>query len=316
MNLRALKLTPALALAFLFVSVPSQAQEAGSSLSGTIRGPSGAAVAGAKVTIKNVATGQSTDTQTDAAGAYRAPNLAAGTYEVSVTAAGFNGEQSQVTVQTGASQTLNLALTSALSLEGLGFPEAQTKGSAQQQALLNKRSHMLKVHQKLGLITTIPLVATVISGGFAGGKSTSSGTRDFHAALGSVTAGLYFTTAYYAIFAPKLPGTKSEGPIRLHKALAWIHGPGMILTPILGAMAFNQKSQGERVHGIASAHGEVAIITAAAYGLAILSVSKPGLISKSTHAFLGAFGLHHAAAVDAYSDGDGGVPESVAARNP
>ena len=47
----------------------------------------------------------------------------------------------------------------------------------------------------------------------------------------------------------------------------------MILTPILGAIAFNQKSKGEKVHGIASAHSAVAIVTAAAYGASILSVS-------------------------------------------
>jgi hypothetical protein len=80
-------------------------------------------------------------------------------------------------------------------------------------------------------------------------------------------------SAYYAIRAPKIPGTEPRGQIRLHKALAWIHGPGMVLTPILGAIAFDQKSKGERVHGIASAHGAVAIVTAAAYGAAILSVS-------------------------------------------
>jgi hypothetical protein len=80
-------------------------------------------------------------------------------------------------------------------------------------------------------------------------------------------------SAYYAIRAPRIPGTETRGPIRLHKALAFIHGPGMILTPILGAMAFDEKSRGEKVHGIASAHGAVAIITAAAYGAAILSVS-------------------------------------------
>jgi hypothetical protein len=132
---------------------------------------------------------------------------------------------------------------------------------------------MLKIHQRLGLITTIPLLATVISGSQAGGKSTSSASRDLHAALGSVTTGLYLTTAYFSIFAPRVPGTTTRGPIRLHKALAWIHGPGMILTPILGAMAFDQRSRGEKVHGIANAHGAVAYVTAVAYGLAILSVS-------------------------------------------
>jgi hypothetical protein len=84
---------------------------------------------------------------------------------------------------------------------------------------------------------------------------------------------MYLTTAGFALFAPKVPGTTVRGPIRLHKALAWIHGPGMILTPVLGALAYEQRSKGERVHGIAQAHAPVAIATSIAYGLAILSVS-------------------------------------------
>jgi hypothetical protein len=47
----------------------------------------------------------------------------------------------------------------------------------------------------------------------------------------------------------------------------------MILTPILGALAYDQRSRGEKIHGIAQAHAPVAIVTGAAYGLAILSVS-------------------------------------------
>ena len=159
------------------------------------------------------------------------------------------------------------------SLGDLGFPTSQTQANPHEQALLDRRSHMLKIHQRMGLITAVPLVATVIAGAGAGGKSTSSSTRDLHAALGGTTAVLYFTTASFAIFAPKIKGTKTRGPIRVHKALAWIHGPGMILTPILGEMAFNEKSKGEKVHGIASAHGPVAIVTAAAYGAAMLAVS-------------------------------------------
>jgi hypothetical protein len=161
----------------------------------------------------------------------------------------------------------------APALGDLGFGSEQTQGSVQDQALLDKRSHMLKIHQRLGLITTVPLVATIFSGGLAGGRSTSSSGRELHAGLGALTATLYMTTAYYAVFAPKLPGTKVRGPIRLHKALAWIHGTGMILTPILGAIAFDQRNRGEKVHGIASAHWAVGAVTAAAYGLAILSVS-------------------------------------------
>jgi hypothetical protein len=155
----------------------------------------------------------------------------------------------------------------------LGFPPEQTQGNAQQQALLDRRTHMLKIHQRLGLLATVPLITTLVTSIGAGGKSTSNTDRTVHMILGSVTSDLYFTSAYFAIRAPRLPGTETRGPIRLHKALAWIHGPGMILTPILGAMAYSQKNNGEKVHGIAAAHGPVAIITAGAFGAALLSVS-------------------------------------------
>src|SRR5579875_3457668 len=49
------------------------------------------------------------------------------------------------------------------SLSDLGITAAQAQGSAQAQSLLDKRTHMLKVHQRLGLLTLIPLTATVIS---------------------------------------------------------------------------------------------------------------------------------------------------------
>lgn len=116
-------------------------------------------------------------------------------------------------------------------------------------------------------------MATLFSSGGAAGKSTSSTGRKVHAALGMTTADFYGITAYYAIFAPKIAGVQKRGPVRLHRSLAWVHGSGMILTPILGAMAYGQKSRGERVHGIASAHGAAAAITAISYGLAIATVS-------------------------------------------
>jgi hypothetical protein len=171
----------------------------------------------------------------------------------------------------------------APSLQDLGFSQQQTQANPQLQARLNRRTEMLKIHQRLGLITAAPMIADLITGPMAKAKGKNgqtieeptSANIDLHAALGSTTAALYFTTASFAIFAPKIPGTKKHGAIRVHEALAFIHGPGMILTPILGAMAFNQESNGEKVHGIASAHGAVAVTTAAAYAAAIVAVSWP-----------------------------------------
>jgi hypothetical protein len=272
-------------LAFMALCLPSAiptllpAQTGASTLSGVVKDTAGPPVPKAKIAVRNVASGQSTETETNAAGSYNVPNLMPGDYELTVSAEGFGTKTSKVTLAPGAAQTVDLALESSSgnavrpSLGDLGFPPEQAQGNALDQARLDKRSHMLKIHQRLGLITIAPLVATIIASSMAGGRHATATGRDVHAGLGTLTAGMYFTTAYFAIRAPTIPGTKTRGPIRLHKALAWIHGPGMILTPILGEMAFSQESNGEKVHGIAKAHGAVAAVTYTAFGLAVLSVT-------------------------------------------
>ena len=265
-------------------------------LTGKVTDASDNAVANAAVTATNVDTGQSRTVTTGADGTYKFGPLPSGNYGVKFEAAGFNTVEIPSTTVSGtvpavldekleASASGKLATsqenlpnapssnTTAPTLSDLGLTPEQTQGNAREQALLDKRTHMLKIHQRMGLITTIPLIATVATSLNAGGKSTSTSSRYLHAALGGVTGDLYFITAYYAIRAPRVPGTETRGPIRFHKAMAWIHGPGMILTPILGIMAFDQKSNGEKVHGIASAHAPVAIVTAGAFGAALLSVS-------------------------------------------
>jgi len=292
-------------LIFFLAAQSLLAQDRGAMLSGKVTDSSGASVANAKVAVRNMNTGVSSETTTDASGVYKVPALAPGDYEVSVDAHGFEKKVVETTLTVAASQAVDVVLVSSVpasaspqspsggattqpfenlpnapsasksepSLQDLGFSPAESQGNAAQQALLDKRTHMLKVHQKLGLITTVPMIATVITSFNAGGKQTSKTSRDVHAALGGLTGGLYFTTAYFAIRAPRVPGSETRGPIRVHKILAWIHGPGMVLTPILGTMAFQQKSNGEHVHGIAAAHGPVAIVTAGAFGAALLSVS-------------------------------------------
>ena len=276
------------------------AQTAGmGALTGRIVDASGKAVANATVTATSIDDGQVRSATSGTDGFYKFEGLPPGSYRLKFEAAGLKTSEIPSTTVDGTEMTVPDAKLEAgesvsskpataqqdnspnapsssktePTLADLGLSPEQTQGNAREQALLDKRTHMLKIHQRMGLITTIPLVATVLLGPGAGGKSEGTAARDLHVALGGLTGDLYGITAYYAIRAPRVPGTKKRGPIKFHEAMAWIHGPGMILTPILGIIAFDQKNNGEKVHGIASAHGPVAIVTAGAFGAALLSVS-------------------------------------------
>jgi hypothetical protein len=310
MKSKAAKTLFAAGMAIFFSLAPNLLwAQAASALSGTVTDSSGKDVAGATVSVKSAATGQRVEVQADPAGKYSVPNLTPGDYSVSISAQGFALKASKVTITGAGPQTMDLILSAqqgsgagqpgetpsqelpnapsstpaSPSLSDLGFTPQQTQANTQLQAMLEKRTEMLKIHQRFGLITAIPMAAAVITGPYAKAKGKNGQTitepttanLDFHAALGGATTGLYFATAYYAIRAPRVPGTTKHGAIRVHEALAFIHGPGMILTPILGIMAYKQENAGEKVHGIASVHGAVAYTTAAAYGASIVAVSWP-----------------------------------------
>lgn len=129
---------------------------------------------------------------------------------------------------------------------------------------------MLKIHQELGLLNIAPMLATLYT---APGDKSHQAQRNLHAALGITTFSLFDATVYFAIKAPKPKGTKDKGSIKVHKVFAATATIGMLFTPILGAMAYDQSSRGEKVHGAASYHGLAAGVTAVSYGGAIAAVS-------------------------------------------
>ena len=75
----------------LLLHVPVQAQVSTTSMiNGTVSDPSGSAIAGAKVTITNTASGASWETVSNYIGSFSQVGLAPGQYEVSIASPGFN----------------------------------------------------------------------------------------------------------------------------------------------------------------------------------------------------------------------------------
>lgn len=95
----------------LLCGTQANAQLAGATLSGVVSDASGGPVVGAKVVIKNLATGDTRELATNADGVYSAPNLLPGSYDLTVTATGFQTlVQKGITLTVGAEQALNFGL--------------------------------------------------------------------------------------------------------------------------------------------------------------------------------------------------------------
>jgi len=124
------------------------------------------------------------------------------------------------------------------------------------------RERMLKAHQIIGYIT----FAGMIYQGILGGKLYNGdySVYDTHKKLGNIVTASYFTGAALSLFSPPpLVNRKREGlnNIRLHKILANVHVPAMVITNIYADKQYEKKSYKE-IHKV-SAYTAVASYTLA-----------------------------------------------------
>tara|TARA_B100000575_G_C23142184_1_gene665086 strand:- start:7167 stop:7802 length:636 start_codon:yes stop_codon:yes gene_type:complete len=124
------------------------------------------------------------------------------------------------------------------------------------------REKMLKAHQIIGYIT----FAGMIYQGILGGKLYNGdySVYDTHKKLGNIVTTSYFAGAALSLFSPPpLVNRKREGlnNIRLHKILANVHVPAMIVTNIYADKQYEKPSYKE-IHKV-SAYTAVASYTLA-----------------------------------------------------
>ena len=152
----------------LFWSARSEAQVAGATLSGEITDPSGASIANATVSIKNVGTGEVREVQSNGDGFYSAPNLLPGSYEVSASAEGFSKVvQKGITLTVGAQQSLSLSLKPGKVTEVINVtdtpPDVQTTTTAVSSTVDSRTVRELPLNGRdwTSLATLEPGVASI-----------------------------------------------------------------------------------------------------------------------------------------------------------
>jgi len=152
----------------LFWSVRSEAQVAGATLSGVIADPSGASIANAAVSVRNIGTAEVREVRSNGDGFYSAPNLLPGSYDVSATAEGFaKVVQKGITLTVGAQQSLNLTLKPGKVSEVIDVmgtpPDVQTSTTAVSSTVDSRTVRELPLNGRdwTSLATLEPGVASI-----------------------------------------------------------------------------------------------------------------------------------------------------------
>ncbi len=165
-----------LAAVLLLVTATAFAQGAAGSISGTVRDPSGAVLAGAAVEAANNATGEKRSAVTNEEGVYTIPNLPVGTYTLSISSAGFApGKAEGVNVSVSFNTTIDLSLSPQGAAESVTVVGADTATSLnttdQQISTLISNKKILD----LPLLSRDPNALVLLAPGTAASSSTLGG---------------------------------------------------------------------------------------------------------------------------------------------
>jgi hypothetical protein len=172
----------------------------------------------------------------------------------------------------------SLQTQAQVKMEDLGVFSSSVPEGQMTDSILEMRENKLHHHKKMGHITMGLMTASFLTAVLAkhdidDARSSRGGLRskddasklNLHMGLSLATLASYYTTAYFSLSAPKSDAYQDESARSWHKGLAWIHGPAMILAPILGALAFKDHHDGEEVGGLGKLHKPVMMAGFAAF---------------------------------------------------
>src|SRR5947207_8124682 len=161
-------------LVALVLSTAAFGQAESGTITGTVHDPSGAVVAGATVTIRNVATSATRTVQTTGLGTYNVTGLPAGTYEVDVTSGSFAPYKTNAEVTVGGAATVDAQLSTG---QATTTVEVVAQGGAAVNTQTQELSQLVNTQQmsELPSLTRNPYDFVAISGNVSSGDRTATG---------------------------------------------------------------------------------------------------------------------------------------------
>ncbi|MBO0801283.1 MAG: carboxypeptidase regulatory-like domain-containing protein, partial [Blastocatellia bacterium] len=134
-----------------FQQAMAQSSSGGGAIQGTIKDETGAAIAGAKVTIKNEATGVTQNLVTNEAGYYITPSISIGEYVIRVEAKGMKSWEGKVRVETARSSSVDVVMVigqvgDTVTIEGSVVPLVNTTEPTEGSTLDSKRIAELPIN--------------------------------------------------------------------------------------------------------------------------------------------------------------------------
>jgi hypothetical protein len=161
--------------------------------------------------------------------------------------------------------------------------------------VMHRRAQLLRVHRGFAIAAWSAMLVTEVLGtiqavnqptGFGDGVCSgnpeafgchqSSMITGLHETFAITTTALYTTAAILAVAAPdpeaaSVGSGQAERTLRLHKTMAWVHGVGMVLLPLLGIvtahpqiLGISQEAQGDFSRAMRTVHTVVGYSTFAA----------------------------------------------------
>ncbi|HEX8250297.1 MAG TPA: TonB-dependent receptor [Pyrinomonadaceae bacterium] len=171
-----------LLVAILCLTTIITAQTESARVQGTVTDASGAAIAGATVTVTDAGTGRVVTAQTNEEGNYSILSLQPGRYQMSVTQTNFKTTRQDVTLEVAQNATLNFALEAGGVTEvvtiSADVPQVETSTSAIGEVIQGREAVELPLNGRnvLELARLTPGVTQGVPGGFASGAGGNAET--------------------------------------------------------------------------------------------------------------------------------------------